>query len=297
MRYALPKWILPLLAIGIALLAWAGLATATVVDLEDLGVSAPDQYENGAGMTGGGFTSGGLRFNNDYTVDPQYGPAWLGWAYSSMTDTATPGYGNQYSAFPGSGADGSLTYGVGFPGYKDWINQVLYYPEIEIPAGQEIQSAMVTNTTYAALAIRDGNDGPGAGFVKKFGGPSGDEQDWFLLTITGLNETDQPIAASPVEFYLADYRSDDNLLDYVVDDWRPVNLSSLAAARKLRFSLSSTDNDLTYDMMMTPAYFAIDNLVWVPAGGDAAVPEPSTFVLALVAALFFICRSRLCRGR
>jgi hypothetical protein len=260
------------LLLGLATLAQP--ARAGVVDLEDLGLTAIDQYENGENLSGS-FASRGVTFLNHYNHDATYGYWSSGWAYSSMTDTTTAGYTNQYSAITGSGADGSLTYGVGFIDF--WTPA---YPTIEIPEGQTVASAMLTNTTYPCLSMRDGDS-----FAKKFGGASGSDADWFLLTITGLNESDNPIAASPVEFYLADYRSSNNALDYIVDEWTQVDLSSLVAARKLRFNLTSSDNDPTWGMC-TPAYFALDNLVTL--GGGTGVPEPTSALLMAAAALGLI---------
>jgi hypothetical protein len=45
--------------------------------------------------------------------------------------------------------------------------------------------------TYAALSMRDGD-----GFAKQFGGASGDDPDYFLLTITGRDALDAITAAS-----------------------------------------------------------------------------------------------------
>ena len=73
----------------------------------------PESYWNGSqryyfddpGREDGEFISGGLVFNNHFHADPSHNMEyWDGWAYSNMTDTTTPGFGNQYSAIAGSGA-------------------------------------------------------------------------------------------------------------------------------------------------------------------------------------------------
>ena len=69
--------------------------------------------------------------------------------------------------------------------------------------GRRFESLMVTNTTYAALSMRDGDS-----FAKKFGGPSGNDPDYFRLTITGKDSGGSTIGS--VEFYLADYRFADS---------------------------------------------------------------------------------------
>jgi len=121
--------------------------------------------------------------------------------------------------------------------------------------------------------------------TKKFGGATGDDPDWFLLTITGKDSSDA--VTGTVDFYLADYRFDDNSLDYIVDEWTWVDLTSLGGATKLEFDLDSSDVG-TWGMN-TPAYFAMDDL--------HSVPEPSTLAIFMggglvVGAISFLRRRR-----
>jgi len=61
-----------------------------------------------------------------------------------------------------------------------------------------------------------------------------------------------------VDFYLADFRFEDNTQDYIVDTWEMVDLSTLGKIDQLGFTLSSSDNG---DWgMNTPGYFFIDEL-------------------------------------
>jgi hypothetical protein len=93
-------------------------------------------------------------------------------------------------------------------------------------------------------------------FAKKFGGASGNDADYFLLTVKGFNNG---VAKSDtVNFYLADFRFSDNNQDYILDTWAWVNLQSLGDVDSLTFRLSSTDNDPLYGMN-TPSFFALDN--------------------------------------
>lgn len=246
-------------ATGAVLLLAGTSALAVVVDFEEFDQPpyslGPESYWNGSDGSGG-FTSHGAFFNNLYTDWGGGFYAWSGWSVSNQTDNTTPGYDNQYSAYPGGGADGSEFYGLSYtfnPGDA----------HIELPAGAELQHLLVTNTTYAALSMLNGD------FVsKKFGGNSGDDPDWFKLTITGLDEDE--VETGHVDFYLADYRFADNDLDYIVDEWTLVDLTSLSTARRLSFGLDSSDVHPEWGMN-TPAYFALDNLVFVPEPATAAL--------------------------
>ncbi len=234
-------------------------AHGSVVDLEDLAL-APWSFYNGSDGAGG-FTSRGAFFNNTFTDFGGGFTAWFGWSYSNVTDNTTPGYGNQYSANTGGGTDGSTNYAVAFASAPGDAT-------IELPASLFPESIRVTNTTYAYLSMLYGDP-----FAKKFGGTTGDDPDYFLLTITGLDGIGGNVGA--VETYLADYRFTDNALDYLVDTWSEVDLSTLVGATTLSFSLESTD--MGSFGMNTPAYFAIDNL--------RLVPEPATLALIAVGAL------------
>jgi len=61
-----------------------------------------------------------------------------------------------------------------------------------------------------------------------------------------------------VEFYLADFRFEEDSLDYILDDWQWVDLSNLGNVDSLQFTLSSSD--VGDNGINTPLFFAIDNL-------------------------------------
>ena len=44
-----------------------------------------------------------------------------------------------------------------------------------------------------------------------------------------------------VEFYLADFRSAEDSLDYIVNDWRWIDLSNLGNVDSLQFTMNSSD--------------------------------------------------------
>ncbi len=225
----------------------AGIAQNHVVsDFENLSLS-PDSWWNGADGSGG-FVSGLVFFPNDYNAE--YG-AWSGWSYSNMANDSTPGFLNQYSAIAASGFDPEASGGANYAlTYVAWGGTSLRFTT---QSSHEVKGFYVTNSTYAALSMRDGDD-----YSKKFGGQSGDDPDWFLLQIAGMKDGAE---TGTVDFYLADYRFDDPADNYIVTDWRWVELSSLGLVDSLVFILSSSDVG-TWGMN-TPAYFCIDNLVVV----------------------------------
>ncbi|HWB64128.1 MAG TPA: DUF4465 domain-containing protein, partial [Chitinophagales bacterium] len=83
----------------------------------------------------------------------------------------------------------------------------------------------------------------------------GNDPDWFKLTVKAWYNGTLKNAA--VDFYLADYRFSNNTQDYIVRDWRWVDLTSLGNVDSLAFFLSSSDTGSFG--MNTPAYYCIDN--------------------------------------
>lgn len=219
-------------------------------------------YWNGSNGAGGFTTAnalGTLRAKNVY--DPTYG-SWDGFSYSNTTDVASLSYTNQYSAIPGAGAGGSANYAVGYqPYFGEW--SMTFSTPVSLADGGGFS---LTNTTIAYYSLLNGD-----GFAKKFGGASGNDPDFFKLTIYGWNGA---AALGAVDFYLADYRFADHAQDYIVNAWTTVDLSAFGGAvDKLTFGLSSSDvGDFG---MNTPAYFALDNVT------VSAVPEPSAAALLL----------------
>ncbi|MFN5545579.1 MAG: DUF4465 domain-containing protein [Bacteroidota bacterium] len=183
-------------------------------------------------------------FPSTYTVS-EYGDYWSsGFAISSVFDTVTPGYGNLYTSFAGLGADSSIQYAI-----SQNRSRVLIPTNIlPIP---HVKGMYVTNTTYAALSMKFGD-----AFAKKFGGPSGNDPDYLLLTVKAFLGGTQK--ADSVNFYLAFFRNADNSKDYILNTWKWLNLTPLGLVDSLEFILSSSDNGAFG--MNTPAFFALDNL-------------------------------------
>jgi hypothetical protein len=235
----------------------------TNVDFQDLPLPGPNTAYYGQDNAGG-FTSRGTFFNNQYTDFGGGFFVWDGFAYSNIVDTTTSGFGNQFAAYHLPGGDGTNKYGVGFSFNYEGTTVVDSFPRITLPAGTRPLSVQITNTTYAALAMLNGD-----GFSKKFGGASGNDPDFLQLVIQCRDAANAITGTVP--FLLADYRFSNNALDYVVSQWTTLDLSSLpASTQALTFELTSTD--VGEFGINTPAYFALDNLM-------LAVPEPGTWAL------------------
>ncbi|MBN1359486.1 MAG: DUF4465 domain-containing protein [Sedimentisphaerales bacterium] len=222
-------------------------ANGTVATFEDLSLPA-GSYWDGSDESGG-FFSGDVSFSNNY--DPEWG-SWDGFAYSNLTDVNATGWESQYNAIAGHGQGGSATYGVAFAGWQG-------PPTITLASAQTIAGIYVTNNNYAYYDMLYGSP-----YSKQFGGVTGDDGDWFKLTITGLNDLGEITGA--VDFYLADCRFADNDQDYIVDSWTFVDLTSLGKVDALQFSLDSSDSGMFG--MNTPGYFCIDSLIAAPAPAE-----------------------------
>jgi hypothetical protein len=210
-----------------------------ILDFEDFTIEQ-DSFLNGSDLSGG-FTLFSVFLPNQFTVAYD---SWSGWAISNTTDVTTPGFTNQYSSIVGSGNDGSDNYATTF---VLGSSPILNSPN---DAGTYISSLRISNSTYAALSMRDGD-----AFAKKFGGETGDDPDFFKLDVDGYFEGD---STGTVEYYLADFRFEDNTQDFILDTWDDLDLSSLGITDSLSFRLSSSDNGQFG--MNTPAYFCIDDI-------------------------------------
>ena len=236
---------------------------AAVIDFEPLGatlpMAGPGYYDGADGA--GGFTTQGAHFANSYSAG-----FWQAFAYSQHGDSVTPGFGNQWSAFPGSGAGGSATFALAFQGFG-----AAGEPRIQFDAERTLVGARLTNTTYAALSMRDGD-----AFAKAFGGVTGTDPDFLLLRILGYDGGGN--ATGSIDFYLADYRFADSAQDYIVDDWRFVDLSGLGGVQSLRFEVEGSD--MGSFGLNTPAYFALDDLQLIPEPGSLALAALGLVILA-----------------
>lgn len=212
-------------------------------DFEEVTLT-PESYDNGSAGNGD-FNINGIFFSNYYDSDWM---SWYGFSVSNITDNITAGWGNQYSAFTGSGRN-SANYGVYYP------DGTIYYP-----GNISIDSFYITNTSYAAISMRDGDS-----FGKQFGSiydANGDVdgtngEDYFRVWV--ICEDEMLSQKDSVEVYLADYRFANSSEDYILDEWLKVDLTSLGfpvATVSFRFESS----DMGTWGINTPTYFAVDDV-------------------------------------
>jgi hypothetical protein len=203
----------------------------SVVDFEDLSVG-PKGFVDSMGITNQ-FDSKNFIFQSIY--DKQYSYFSKGFAITIKTDTIIPGINNKYSVFSGIVSSSNKTFIIGTDGAK-----------ITCPTKKPaLTSIDITNTTYAALSMRNGDQ-----FAKKF-----TKGDFFKLMIHGYSLGK---VKDSVEYYLADFRSDNVSTHYIQKTWKTIDISKLSNVDSLIFKLSSSDNG-QYGMN-TPAFFALDNL-------------------------------------
>ncbi len=208
-------------------------------DIEE-GIYGDDQYQ-------GSFLSGSFKFSNNYSID--WG-SWSGFSYSNRT--ATEGANimeDQWNACTGSGFDGSENYAVFFEdSFAPMTVSVVNNPE-----GEQLTGFYITNAAVAVNAFVNGDGMTEGGFTTG---------DFFKLIITADND-------KSLEYYLADYRSENAADHYYINDWQWVDLSSLGTVKELTFHMeSSRKNSWGYT---TPLYFCMDNFA-----GEAPHEGPAT---------------------
>jgi hypothetical protein len=206
-------------------------ANAGIAAFDDMNLPS-QSYWNGSDGSGP-FTSGQITFGNNYDSAWQ---SWDGFSYSNINDVNTSGLDGQFNAITGIGQGGTSNYAICCVGFSS-------LPVITLNGENTVYGLYVTN---------------GDTYSKKFGGKSGDDKDWFKLTITGKGAEGNPTGT--VDFYLADYRFDDNSKDYIVDSWEYIDLAKLGKVKTLEFNLSSSDSGMFG--MNTPAYFAMDTVIF-----------------------------------
>lgn len=185
-----------------------------------------------------------------FNTTPDDGFAYGGIAISQWNNKTEAGFTNQCSVFYGDdnqkngGNNGSATFAVSYATSYGVSGAYMYFQTEG--SEHEIDHAYITNNTYAALSMTNGD-----GFAKKF---SYEDQDWFKLTIQGVNT--EGATTGEVEVYLADFRTQD--AGGILTEWKRVDLTPLGKVHRLNFNMTSSDGSGIWPN--TPTYFCIDDI-------------------------------------
>jgi len=233
------------LLIAISFLSLSVSSVAQVASFDALALDSAS-YWNGSDLSGA-YVEEGFNFGNYYDT-AWY--SWSGFAVSNVMDNTTEGWVNQYGVSAGLANSG------------DNFAVATFGASISSEA-RVVDGFYITNSTYAALSMLNGDD-----FAKKFGGETGDESDWFKLSVIGKLDS---VITDTVDFYLADFRFEDNTEDYIVTDWTWLDLNTLGNVTEISFAWSSSDNG---DWgMNTPAYFCMDDITVNTVGIEELTSE------------------------
>ena len=220
------------LLILIAFMSLTATTEAQIATFDGLALDTTGFWNGADGA--GNYTEEGFSFYNSYNSE---WTSWSGFSVSSIQNDSTGTFGNQYGVNTGMAYSG------------DNFAVATFGASVSFDL-KTVDGFYITNSTYASQSMLNGDD-----FAKKFGGDSGDDEDWYLLSIIGLVDT---VVTDTIEFYLADYRFSDNTQDYIVNDWTWLDLTAFGNITSLQFNWSSSDNG---DWgMNTPAYFCMDDL-------------------------------------
>ena len=223
---------------------------AAVATFEDLTLE-PESYwwgpaDNAEEVSGaygpewvGTFKSGSFEFVN--SVNPAWG-SWMGCSYSNTTATTYASFEtDQWNSAAGHGAAGSANYGVLYG--NSLPMEVIKVADA--PEGRVVKGMNITNSAWVVECVKNGS-----GAAKKF-----EKGSWFKVIFTGT-KADKSTAS--VEYYLADYRSENEADWTCLTDWAWIDLSSLGKVVSLSVSFDGTDK--SYGYLSTSTYVCIDNV-------------------------------------
>lgn len=187
-----------------------------------------------------------VLFNNCYQlVSSEWGDYenWSGFALSKQTDTVTAGFQNQFSTIAGKAAEGT-TFALLY--YSEFDKDSCYF---QFKNQQEylLKSISITNSTYAYLSMRDGDD-----FSRQF---SQKNKDYLKAIFQAFDVYGHLVGEK--EVYLADFRNGKSLL---LDAWVQVDFSDLGEINKVMISFDSSDKGQFG--VNTPCYLCIDRFVY-----------------------------------
>ena len=251
--------------------AWGSTAEdATVVYVEgeqavatfDDNYLDPESYYNGRGADDADWTSPGTisQFvSGSFAFDTEHHTStwWSGFGMSNQTSTTFESYADQYKSAVGHGHN-SANYGVLY----SYTGSPYAIHVSNATDGDDVTGFYVTNTANNAKAYVDGD-----GMSTKAGGF--ETGDYFFMNV---NVTKADNTTASLEYYLADYRSENAADHYYLDTWQWVDLRQFGKIRKVTFSFSGTKTNSWG--LTTPTYACIDDF-----GGSREISD-ATEVLA-----------------
>ena len=203
-----------------------------VADFEKLYLPE-ESFERGENLQLGSFVSGSFKFDNGCMPEWSY---FYDFMYANTTSTSFTTYvTDQFNNAVGGGVNGSENYVVAYPqGGKIYV--------MNNADGDVIPGMYITNDAWVVDNILNG-DGMTDGVFK--------QGDWFKLTITADN-------GNSTEYYLADYRAEQEADRYYLDTWQWIDLSKLGTVKNLSFSFDGSRKNSWG--LTTATYFCLDNL-------------------------------------
>ena len=219
---------------------------------------APESYYNGEGEDNGDWTNPGTDskfFSGSYCFDNNRHTStwWGGYGVSNQTSTDFASLSDQFKSAAGGGHN-SAGYGVAYAPAAG--SSYAIEASNNRSAGVAVSGFYVTNAAYTADAIvnGDGMSKPAGGFGKG---------DYFKLVVTA-EKSDGTTAT--LDYYLADYRPENEADRYHLDTWQWVDLRSFGAVKKLTFGFEGTKKN-EYGLT-TPTYFCLDDF-----GGERVIAD------------------------
>jgi hypothetical protein len=229
----------------LVLFACSAFAAQTTVSFDEF-LPNPGEYIRNVSLADEAAT-----FLNTYEESYNY---WAGFAFSTVSNTTDGTLQNQYAAAEAR----TNAYAVGFDdgGWHD-------APEIcfDLPAAP--QSLLLNNTTWAAVAIREGCS-PARPFA---------EGDYFYVTFDAYDLDGEVIATT--NYYLADFRDGREFIqtNWVELDlsWMPPEVASLVG--------TMTTSDVGQYGPNTPMYFALADFTYGYSDGSDGVASTNPAIL------------------
>ncbi|MDO4319653.1 MAG: DUF4465 domain-containing protein [Bacteroidales bacterium] len=181
--------------------------------------------------------SGAFAFDNMYWAAYN---SWSGFAYSNSTSDKFVTLDDQFNTVMGGAHEGSQ-YGISFL----WSPMQIHI--LKDREGAELDHIYVSNAAYSYRSMTVGD-----GFCEPF-----TTGDYLMISFTGDNPE-----GTPVEVYLADYRSENAAEHTILTDWQRVDLSPLGKVKNVSVNLSASNFNV-------PTYFVFDDLCYKDADGAA----------------------------